>query len=225
MIKLHGFPLSNYYNKVKLALLEKDVAFEEVVSIGTGGAQERLLSPLGKVPYLVTPQGPLCESQVIVEWLEATFPRPALLPADPWAAAKLRERITLLELHVELVARELYPQAFFGVTLPDKFILRIGEKLDRNLAALSRLFSFEPYFGGTTFTLADCAAYVHLPTAAMTSKLVLGEDLVAKHGIDWKAYVRFIEQRPSAQRVAADRRSDQGRAAEITAKVRAQEPF
>lgn len=225
MIKLHGFALSNYYNKVKLALLEKDVAFEEVVTIGTGGPEERLLSPLGKVPYIVTPQGPLCESQVIVEWLEATYPQPALLPADPWAAAKLRERITLLELHVELVARELYPQAFFGVTLPDKFILRIGEKLDRNLAALRRVFSFEPYFGSATFTLADCAAYVHLPTAAMTSKLVLGEDLVAKHGIDWKAYVQFIEQRPSAQKVAADRRADQGRAAEITAKARAQGLF
>ena len=59
----------------------------------------------------------------------------------------------------------------------------------------------------------------------MTSKLVLGEDLVARHGIDWKTYVRLIEQRPSAQKVAADRRADQGRAAEITAKARAQELF
>ena len=31
MIQLHGFPVSNYYNKVKLALLEKGVPFEEVV--------------------------------------------------------------------------------------------------------------------------------------------------------------------------------------------------
>lgn len=225
MIKLHGFALSNYYNKVKLALLEKDVAFEEVVTIGAGGPEERLLSPLGKVPYIVTPQGPLCESQVIVEWLDATYPQPALLPADPWVAAKLRERITLLELHVELVARELYPQAFFGMTLSDKFVLRIGEKLNRNLAALRRVLSFEPYFGSRTFTLADCAAYVHLPTVAMTSQLVLGEDLVAKHGIDWKTYVSLIEQRPSARKVAADRQADQGRAAEITAKAREQELF
>ncbi len=27
MLKLYGFPLSNYYNKVKLALLEKGVPF------------------------------------------------------------------------------------------------------------------------------------------------------------------------------------------------------
>jgi hypothetical protein len=31
MIKLCGFAVSNYYNKVKLALLEKDIPFEEVL--------------------------------------------------------------------------------------------------------------------------------------------------------------------------------------------------
>jgi glutathione S-transferase len=29
MLTLHGFAISNYYNKVKLALLEKGVPFEE----------------------------------------------------------------------------------------------------------------------------------------------------------------------------------------------------
>jgi glutathione S-transferase len=32
MIKLHGFSSSNYFNVPKLALLEKGVPFEEVVS-------------------------------------------------------------------------------------------------------------------------------------------------------------------------------------------------
>ena len=30
MLKLYGFPLSNYYNMVKIALIEKGVDFEEV---------------------------------------------------------------------------------------------------------------------------------------------------------------------------------------------------
>jgi glutathione S-transferase len=46
----------------------------------------------------------------------------------------------------------------------------------------------------------------------MASKVVYGEDLVAAAGIDWKAYVKLIEQRPTAQKVAADRRADQARA-------------
>jgi glutathione S-transferase len=221
MIKLHGFALSNYYNKVKLALLEKGVPFEEVPTLGGGSAQELALSPVGKVPYLVTPQGPLCESQVILDWIEATYPQPALLPADPWAAAKLRELVALLELHLELVARELYPQAFFGMTLPERFVQRIGRKLEHNIVALRARIGPQPYFGSAGFTLADCAAYAHLPTIGITSQLVLGEDLLLRHGIDWKSYARLIEQRPSAQRVAADRKADRGRAVEITAKARA----
>ena len=68
------------------------------------------------------------------------------------------------------------------------------------------------YVLGDQFTMADCAVYVSLPLAALASKLVYGEDLVAAAGIDWKGYVRLIEQRPSAQKVAADRKADQARA-------------
>ena len=34
MLKLHGFAVSNYYNMVKLALLEKGLPFEEVLFFG-----------------------------------------------------------------------------------------------------------------------------------------------------------------------------------------------
>ncbi|MEY2839261.1 MAG: hypothetical protein RJB60_1560, partial [Pseudomonadota bacterium] len=79
MLKLHGFPLSNYFNKVKLALLEKGIAFEEVlVDFGKGGA-EGAKSPLGKVPFLETEHGALCESQVMLDYIEARWPEPALV--------------------------------------------------------------------------------------------------------------------------------------------------
>jgi glutathione S-transferase len=47
---------------------------------------------------------------------------------------------------------------------------------------------------------------------------VCGEDLVAAAGIDWKSYVKLIEQRPAAQKVAADRKADQVRMAAAQAK-------
>ncbi|MFM2119725.1 MAG: hypothetical protein RL722_1193, partial [Pseudomonadota bacterium] len=121
MIQLCGLPISNYYNKVKLALLEKGIPFEEV-DVRTGSKDEAVLScsPLGKVPFLRTPQGPLCESEVIMAWIEAAHPgTPPLLPADPWAAAKVRELSQFIDLHLELVARDLYAQAFFGGTVSD----------------------------------------------------------------------------------------------------------
>ena len=108
MITLCGFAVSNYYNKVKLVLLEKGIAFKEEL-VMTGSKDEAVLqdSPLAKVPFIRTPQGALCESQVIVEYLEQLQPQPALLPADPFAAAKVRELCTFIDLHLELVARNL----------------------------------------------------------------------------------------------------------------------
>ncbi len=211
MLKLYGFPLSNYYNKVKLALLEKGVPFEEVqVPFGREGKEDK--SPLGKVPYIETENGFLCESQVIVEYIEARWPTPALIPADPWQAAKVREVITYCDLHVELCARQLYSQAFFGGTLPEKFIERVKGDLIKNIAAFKQVAKFAPYAAGDTFTMADCAVYVSLPLAALAGKLVCGEDLVAAAGIDWKSYVKLIEERPTAQKVAADRKADMARA-------------
>lgn len=212
MLKLYGFPLSNYYNKVKLVLLEKGIAFEEVhAPVGPGSDPEAHAdkSPLGKVPYIETEQGFLCESQVIVDYIEARWPSPALIPADPWQAAKVRELITFCDLHVELCARQLYAQAFFGGTLSEKFVERVKKDLARNLAAFREVAKFAPYAAGETFTMADCAVYTSLPLAALASKLVCGEDLVAAAGIDWKSYVKLIEQRPTAQKVAADRKADQ----------------
>ena len=69
--------------------------------------------------------------------------------------------------------------------------------------------SFAPYLAGETFTLADCAGWVSLPLVGMATKAVLGEDLMAANGIDWKAYARLVGERPSAQRVVADRKRDQ----------------
>ncbi len=209
MIVLCGFPLSNYYNKVKMALLEKGVDFTEE-RVGTGSKDEaiRAASPLGKVPFIKTPQGALCESQVIVDWLEAAYPQPALVPSDPYAAAKVRELATFIDLHLELVARELYAQAFFGGTVSENTQERVRKQLDKNIAGFKRLARFSPYVAGDTFTLADCSAWVSLPLVALATKSVLGEDLLAAHGVDWKAYGKRLGERPSAVRITEDRKAD-----------------
>jgi len=209
MITLCGFSISNYYNKVKLALLEKGVPFEEE-RVMTGSKDEAVLaaSPLGKIPFIRTPQGALCESQVILDWLEAAYPNPPLVPADPFAAAKVRELATFIDLHLELVARELYAQAFFGGTVSEGTQARVRKQLERHIPAFKRLAAFSPYVAGETFTLADCSAWVSLPLVAMATKAVYGEDLLATHGVDWKGYIKLVGERPSAQRVAADRKAD-----------------
>ena len=213
MITLCGMPISNYYNKVKLALLEKNIPFnEELVMTKSQDPSVLAASPLGKIPFIRTPQGGLCESQAILEYLEAAHPSPALMPADPYQAAKVRELITYIDLHLELVARDLYNQAFFGGTVSDSSKERVKTALVKNIAAFKSLAKFTPFVAGDTFTQADCAAYVSLPLVGMATKAVYGEDMLTAAGVDYKTYAKMIGERPSAQRVMADRKASSARA-------------
>ena len=214
MIVLCGSSISNYYNKVKMALLEKGVPFSEEY-VGTGGSSEDVLgaSPLAKIPFLRTDRGPICESQAIIEYIEATYPEPPLLPRDAFAAAKVRELAIFVDLHLELVARDLYGKAFFGGSISDTNAARIRSVLEKNIAAFKRLARFAPYLAGETFTQADCSAWNSLPLVSMATKAVYGEDLLAAGGVDWKTYARVVGERPSAQKVAADRKAEQAKLA------------
>ncbi|WP_298596337.1 glutathione S-transferase [uncultured Limnohabitans sp.] len=204
MLTLCGFAASNYYNKVKLALLEKEVPFtEELVWVGKTDPQA---SPLGKVPYLKTAQGTLCESAVIMEYIEQQYPSKPLLPSDPFAAAKVRELVTFLELHLELVARNLYPQAFFGGQVSESAKEKTGAQLEKNVAALAQLAQFNPFMLGDKLSLADCAAVVHLPLVSAATKLVYGRDFLADLPV--RDYLKRMGERPSLQQVNADRKTN-----------------
>lgn len=204
MLTLCGFSASNYYNKVKFALLEKGVAFtEELAWVGQTDASA---SPLGKVPYLKTEQGTLCESAVIMEYIEQQYPQNPLLPADPFAAAKVRELVTFLELHLELVARHVYPQAFFGGTISDSTKEKTGIQLGKNVAAFAKLAQFNPYIWGDSLTLADCAAVVHLPLVSAATKIIYGRDFLADLPV--RDYLKRMNERPTLQQVNADRKTN-----------------
>ena len=218
MLVLCGFPISNYYNKVKLALLEKKVPFtEEFVNLKNLDSAVFALSPLGKVPFIRTPQGPLCESQAIMEYIDAAYPDNSLVPGEPFAAAKMRELITYIDLHLELVARELYGQAFFGGTVSESAKARVKKQLEKNIAAFKGLAKFAPYVAGDSFTQADCAAFASLPLIGMATRAVYGEDLLLAAGIDYKPYVKMIGERPAAQKVLADRKAAQAQASTAAA--------
>ena len=206
MIVLGGFAASNYYNKVKLVLLEKAIPFEEKLQWVDQSPELLAKSPLGKVPFFEIDGQTLCESQVMVDYLEAAYPQVPLLPQDPLAAAKVRELIQFIELHLELVVRDLYGEAFFGGKASDERKQLAYKKLQRSAKALAQLVRFDPYIAGHEFGLADCAACVHLPVISMTCKVIYGEDLLADYPI--KAYMQRLGERPTVQRVTADRKEN-----------------
>lgn len=204
MLTLCGFAASNYYNKVKFALLEKGVPFQE--ELAWVGQTDPACSPLGKVPYLKTEQGPLCESAVIMDYIEDRYPQTPLRPTDPYAAAKVRELVTFLELHLELVVRNLYPEAFFGGKVSDAAKEKTLAQLEKNVAAFAQLARFDPFVAGATLTMADCAAVVHLPLVSGASKIIYGRDVLADLPV--RDYLKRMGERPALQQVNADRKAN-----------------
>jgi glutathione S-transferase len=142
----------------------------------------------------------------MVEYLEHQYTAHPLLPQDPFAAAKARELHIFLDLHLELVARELYAEAFFGGKVSDAVKEKVGKQLQKNVAAFAKLAKFEPFIGGSELTLADCAAAVNLPLVTAVSKTIYGNDFLADLPV--KNYMKMWSERPSMQRVQADRKAN-----------------
>jgi len=204
MLTLCGFAASNYHNKVKFALLEKGVPFEE--ELAWVGATDAAASPLGKVPYLKTPDGAMCESAVMLEYIEQKYPQNPLVPADAFAAAKVRELALFLDLHLELVARNIYPEAFFGGKVSDSVKEKVGVQLEKNVAAFAKLAKFAPFVAGDSLTLADCAAVTHLPLISGVTKVIYGKDFLAD--LPARDYIKMMGERPHMQKVNADRKAN-----------------
>jgi len=211
MLKLHGFRVSNYHNKVLIALLEKGVPYEEDASVKPSqDAAYLALSPMGKVPYAEVDGVRLCESAVILEYLEEAFPAKPLLPKDPLARAKVRELNTVIEMHMELVARRLYGGVFFGGTLSDSLKAGVEKDLARGVRAFAALAKFEPFVAGSTLSIADCAAACHLPLVSLSTKLAYGRD--ALEGIPQvKPYLKMLNERPAFAQVSAWRKEAQAK--------------
>lgn len=211
MLRLCGFRISNYHNKVRLALLEKGIEFEEDATCTPKQTDEFLArSPMGKAPFLELEGGRrLSESQVICEYLEDAYPQRPLLPKDPFARAKVRELMVYMELHMELVVRRLYGPVFFKRgTLSEETSQAVQKDLAKGVRAFRTLAKFEPFIAGSELTLADCAAFVHLPLVSLTTKLAFGRDFLEDLP-QLKPYLKMLGERPAFHRVNEDRKAAQ----------------
>lgn len=88
---LHDYWRSSAAYRVRIALNLKGIAYQAVqVDLVAGdqrGADYRALNPLGLIPLLEIDGHRLSQSLAIIDYLDARFPQPPLLPADPAARA------------------------------------------------------------------------------------------------------------------------------------------
>jgi glutathione S-transferase len=202
MIKLHGAAGSNYYNMVKSAMLEKNIAFEPVMAPPSQEPDYLAKSSMGKIPCIETDKGFLAETHAILDYLEDAYPKPALLPADPFARAKVRELVQSLELYIELVARRGFG-VLFGREVPQDVKEGLKKDLPKGIAAIKRLAKFSPWIAGSQFTYADLFAYWAFSLANLSAKQNAGIDLLAElPGAE--AWYERVGARESVKKALAD---------------------
>ena len=205
MLKLHGFAVSNYYNMVKLAALEKGLAFEEVHARPSQEDAFKARSPMGKVPCIETDAGFLSETSAILDYLEDL--KPGHLPTDAFQRAKARELMRVLELYIELPARRHLSHVFFGAPKSDAAVTEVKPVVEKGLKALAQLCSKTgPWLSGAAFSMTDLYAYYTLGYASQVIKAVYDWDIQAEvSGL--KGVMAGVAARPTTQKVDADQQA------------------
>lgn len=163
-MKLYSYFRSSAAYRVRIALNLKGLAYEttSIHLVKDGGHNKRpdfrAVNPQMRVPVLVTPAGDvLIQSLAIIEYLEETYPEPALLPKNPVERAKVRAL-------AELIACDIHPLNNIG---PLRYLKNeMGQEqgaidawyhhwIIAGFEALEALIAAAPYACGSTLTLAD----------------------------------------------------------------------
>ncbi len=201
MVKLYGIPVSNYYNMVKLAMLEKGIAFEEAAATPSQEGEYKARSPMGKVPCIEVQEGFLSETSAILDYLEEIHP--GHLPKDAFARAKSRELMRIFELYIELSARRHFGHVFFGAPKSQAAVDEVRPVVENGLKALAQLTGKGQWFGGAEFSLVDIYAYHVLGYATMALKAVYDGWDITQEVPGMGEILGRIKARPFAQQVDA----------------------
>ena len=164
---LHGFWRSSATYRVRIALGLKGVAADyRPVNITAGGQQQfsadyLRLNPEGRVPALEVDGQVLTQSWAILEWLEETYPQPALLPADAFGRARVRALAQLVVADIQPL-QNLGPTHYLSAELgatPDQVAVWLKHWINRGLSAfeaqLARDAATGQFCHGASPTLAD----------------------------------------------------------------------
>lgn len=202
MIRLYHHPLSTFARRVQIALIEKGIDYEPVL-VDMAARKHReaaylALNPYGRVPTLEEDGFVLYESSAILNYLEATHPQPALVPADVRGRA-------LVDMHVKLCDLQLTRQTG-AIIFPMRFLPR--ERWDEKAMAQARaeiakhLAIVEAQLGDREWMVGDRYSLVEVAYTPFVQFLPLMEVTPPPAVSKW---VERMLARPSArQTVPAD---------------------
>ena len=199
MLKLYCAPLT--ISAATVITLNEGVHWEPIRVDTASGEQTRpeylAINPKGRVPVLVTPEGPLTETGAILEYLGETA-LPKLVPSDPLQRARMREVMYYLgtTMHVNHAhMRRGYRWADKESSFDD-MKAKVPETMAASCAYLEGLIVGR-YIFGDHLTLADPYLYT------LTTWLK-GDGVDVAEFPKLAAFKAAMEQRPSVQMAIND---------------------
>lgn len=166
MLALYHAPISPNSRRVWITLLEKELEFE-LVEVELGGDQFKpeflAINPFHHIPALVDDGFNVVESLAILDYLEAKYPTPALLPKDAKDLAVVR-MVQLVTVNELLPGTNPLLPMMLGLPGGDpEKIQQAQQKVATVLNFFENLLDERPYFGSQNLTLAEVVAGTVIP--------------------------------------------------------------
>lgn len=155
-------PTSPFARKVHAVLLEKGLPFETVY-LTPADATVSAANPLGKIPALLRDDdsalydSALYDSAVIVQYLEAIAPTPAVFPADPLARIEVLRWEALCDGVCDATVLRMVEGRRVSEKQEPKWIAHQEGKMRAGLVAIEAELGGRTYAVGGAFSLADIA--------------------------------------------------------------------
>ncbi len=159
MLRLISATPSPYARKVRIALAEKAIPFELVTEVPWDSTTSTpRYNPLEKLPVLLLPNGgSVYESHFILEWLEAHYPTPPLLPAEMEARLAARQTEVLADGVCDAFLLLFFERHRAPDQQSEAWMARQRRKIDGGLRALAAQAGDRDWMVGDSFGLADIA--------------------------------------------------------------------
>ncbi|NOG68973.1 glutathione S-transferase C-terminal domain-containing protein [Roseicella sp. DB1501] len=157
MLTLISATPSPYARKVRIALAEKAIPFELVTEVPWDSTtQTPRHNPLEKLPVLIFEDGSSAyESRYILEVIEAKWPEPPLVPADPWERLAARKVEVIVDGVCDACVLLFWERHRAPEQQSAEWIARQRRKVDGGLKALAETAGTREWVVGERFGLAD----------------------------------------------------------------------